>query len=109
MNLSDWKSAHGAAWARSTHHSSGVVWWKLFAEKYGERTPPVTVTVTTPAAAALWLAAHFSEADCADPARTWALELAAEGITVKVSEKIRCKDAAAPTVNTPISSGAPRC
>ena len=31
--------------------AAGVVWWKVFAEKYGALTAPVTVTLTTPALA----------------------------------------------------------
>src|SRR6478672_5087667 len=51
MNFSDWKSAQGAGLVRSVSHSAGVVVWKLFAEKYGERTAFLICTLTTPALA----------------------------------------------------------
>jgi len=51
MNFSDWKSAHGAGDARSVSHWVGVVVWKLFAEKNGERTAFLIWTLTTPALA----------------------------------------------------------
>ncbi len=39
------------------------------------------VTVNTPAAAALWLAGHFSASECEDPVRTWALDSDGDGVT----------------------------
>ena len=51
MNLSDWKSAHGAGCARSVSHCAGVVVWKVFTEKNGERTAFLIWTSTTPALA----------------------------------------------------------